>query len=80
MSILGYKEREAKFMGRMMQTVGVDFTQVSGLELDQALRKAAANCAGCQNLETCQHWLDQAAPGAEAPGFCPNAKTFDNWR
>jgi hypothetical protein len=61
-------------MAKMMQAIGV-----SGLLSPELLATAATRCSGCTDVEPCRDFLAGATlRGADhAPGFCPNASTFD---
>jgi len=51
----------------MMARLGID----SNVEVFSC---AFERCVACRAKEDCQHWLDEAPPGAcLAPGFCRNA-------
>ncbi len=71
--------RHAGLVDRMAETLGVDIAEaVQRGELPpEELRRSVFNCMGCREAESCAHWLDEHAAGAEAtPGYCRNDALF----
>uniref|UniRef100_UPI003BA9CAD9 DUF6455 family protein n=1 Tax=Stappia sp. TaxID=1870903 RepID=UPI003BA9CAD9 len=81
MGLLKRMDERARLMGEMMRTVGATEGMPESLSLEASLRRAAGNCLGCTRPQECSQWLEDNAEGAErAPGYCPNADLFADWR
>lgn len=81
---MGFFEKmntHASLMGRMMETVGALDHIPNTLQADIQLRKAATRCLGCSQPGECSTWLSEHEGGADrAPGYCPNADLFEEWK
>lgn len=67
--------RHAGLVGRMADTLGIDFAEAleHGVLTPGGLRGAVINCAGCERTGECAGWLDAHSNGAEAtPSYCRN--------
>lgn len=71
-------ERQARLMGEMMKTLGVDPGAAARERRGMAFADASRACLLCGHAVRCRQWLD--APGESAPVFCPNAAFFERLR
>ena len=62
-------------MEDMMETVGVEQSDILDLDGGQSYIRARANCHACPCKVACGNWLAGNAEG-EPQAFCPNADLF----
>lgn len=68
-------DEHSKFMGRMMDRLGVDREKIALSSSGHDLANAARRCMSCGADDECKHYLDH--PDAKGtPHFCPNAELF----
>ncbi|MDD9745969.1 MULTISPECIES: DUF6455 family protein [Marinovum] len=74
-------KRHAILMDRVAEARGLDMEEqvLRGRISSEAVADAVLSCTNCTRPDDCARWLDrQAAPVAASPGYCRNARMFDD--
>lgn len=70
-------EAQARYLGEMMQRLGVDPARAAREASGAALAAAARRCRACPEGKACARWLEEnAGPQLATPAFCPNRAFF----
>lgn len=74
MGIIDKFDRRAALMGKMAETVGVDFAEqiVSNPYQVAKYRDAVMRCMGCTHDAECKGWMADHPQAGEAPDYCHN--------
>ncbi|RST84989.1 hypothetical protein EJC49_18085 [Aquibium carbonis] len=67
-----------RLMRRMMAAYGIDAGDVDR-QAPGMLRDIALLCSRCQSKGRCEEELEAGTARENAPGFCPNADTFETF-
>jgi len=80
MKILETFSRRADVMGRMAQTLGVDFGARIARDhgVAEQYRNAVMRCASCTHEAECLNWMNGHKDAKEAPKYCKNKDLLDN--
>jgi hypothetical protein len=67
-------DRSALVMGRMADTLGVDFAEAvaHNPETVREYRQAVMRCAACTHENECTGWMDAHPKASQTPDYCRN--------
>ena len=74
MGLLNKIDHRANVMGRMAETLGVDFaaTVAASPSAVHEYRQAVLRCTVCTHEEECLRWMEAHPHAAETPDYCRN--------
>lgn len=74
MGLLNKIDHHATVMGRMAETLGVDFAEsvATSPSTVRDYRQAVLRCTACTHEEDCMRWMQENPRAAAAPDYCRN--------